>query len=309
MSWSTILKNQQQIRARVEEGEQIAIMFSDIRGFTTYTARQGDRAAYRLSQLHGSLLKERIEARGGVVVKTMGDGVMAAFSEPSDGVRAAAEIQQAIRILNNRTPQEAIDVGIGLASGTPVMPAADMIGHSVNLSQRVSSLAKGGQILITATISHDLPHLEGLRCIPLGKRELKGLGEEELYEVSWISEVARLSDGEDRFTLVLTEQGTIIVEPSKEIEARLHEDRDADYVQTGGNDSLIAAGIMREQDLDRVAFSFQGDEVVLRFGEKRLKLTGVDPSVSMAFQEKLVEVKEQLAETRLAGDEGEMLRG
>lgn len=313
MSWSTTLKNRQQIRARVEEGEQIAIMFSDIRGFTSYTARQGDRAAYCLSQLHEALLKERIEDRGGIVVKTMGDGIMAAFSEPYDGVHAAIAIQQAIRYNNNNgPPHEEIGVGIGLASGTPVMPAADMIGHSVNLSQRVSSLAKGGQILITAGIKRDLPHPDGLSYISLGKRELKGLGEEDLYEVAWISEVARLSDGEDRFILILTERGTIVIGLAKEIRDHLQEnfsgfkegrkrDGRAGATATMIDELLPATGIMREQDLDRVTFSFQGNEVVVRFGEKILRLTGVDPVTAAAFQGKLADVKRRLAETRRHG--------
>jgi class 3 adenylate cyclase len=323
MSWSTILKNRQQIRACVEAGEEIAVMFSDIRGFTSYTALKGDRAAYRLAQLHESLLKERIEGRGGIIVKTMGDGIMAAFPEPAQGIRAAVTIQQAIRSRNKEIPNEQIGVGIGLASGTPIVTEADLIGHSVNLAQRVSSLAKGGQILVTEKVKRDIPFLEGLHYIPVGKRELKGLGRVKLYEVAWMSEVARLSDGEDRFTLVLTERGTLVVELAKEIQDHLEDTLEgmedaqkeegafsallqkgiARFTQTIIDKSLSAAGIMREQSLDRMTLSFDGNEVVVKSGKKVLRLKDVDPAAAATFQEKLRKVKDRLSETQ-GGDSG-----
>jgi len=32
------------LRAHIEAGEEIGLLFSDIRGFATYTKREGDRA-------------------------------------------------------------------------------------------------------------------------------------------------------------------------------------------------------------------------------------------------------------------------
>jgi class 3 adenylate cyclase len=313
VSWSTTLKNRQQIRARVEADEEIAVMFSDIRGFTSYTAREGDRAAYQLAQLHESLLRERIEESGGIIVKTMGDGIMAAFSKISQGIHAAVTVQRAIRSRNKETPKEPIDVGIGLASGTPIMTEADLIGNSVNLSQRVSSLAKGGQILVTEKIKREVLPLEGLHYIPHGKHELKGLGEEFLYEVTWMSEVARLSDGEDHLTLVLTERGTIVVELAKEIQEHLEDvlaelesaEKNegafsimlqrgiARFTQTAIDKSLNAAGIMREQDLDLVNISFHGRNVLVKSGKKTLHLRNVDPDTAADFRVKFNALKER----------------
>ena len=288
-------------------------MFSDIRGFTSYTTREGDRAAYQLAQLHESLLRERTERDGGIIVKTMGDGIMAAFPEISQGIHTAVTVQRAIRSRNKEIPKEPIDVGIGLASGTPIVTEADLIGYSVNLAQRVSSLAKGGQILVPEKIKRETPPLEGLHYIPLGKRELKGLGEEFLYEVTWMSEVARLSDGEDHLTLVLTERGTIVVELAKEIQEHLEDvlaglenagknERAfsvmlqrgiARFTQTAIDKTLNAAGIMREQDLDLVNISFHGRNVLVKSGKKTLHLKNVDPDVAADFQAKFAALKER----------------
>jgi class 3 adenylate cyclase len=315
VSWSTTLKNRQLIRARVEADEPIAVMFSDIRGFTAYTAREGNRAAYHLSQAHESLLKERIESRGGILVKTLGDGVMAAFAEPDQGVRAAVTVQQAIRARNHEAPREPIDVGIGLASGTPVMTESDMIGHVVNLSQRVSSLAKGGQILVTESIKSEASILEGMHYLPVGRQKLKGLEAEPLYEVVWMGEVARVSDAEDALTLVLTERGTLVVELSKDIQSRVDEALEklqdtqtnaegafsaflqrtiARFTQGIIDKSLNAAGITREQPLDRVEIDLEGVHPQVRIGKKVLNLRGADPGEVRRFQERLVDLKAKL---------------
>lgn len=316
MSWSTTLKNRQLIRARVESNEEIAVMFSDIRGFTAYTARAGNRAAYHLSQTHESLLKERIESRGGILVKTLGDGVMAAFAEPDQGVRAAVTVQQAIRARNHDLPKEPIDVGIGLASGTPIMTESDMIGHVVNLSQRVSSLAKGGQILVTERIKSEAAVLEGMHYLPVGRQKLKGLEAEPLYEVVWMGEVARLSNAQDDLTLVLTERGTIVVELAKEVQAKIDDALEKlKDVQDKGEDgafsaflqrtiarftqgiidkSLSAAGITREQPLDRVEITLEGPNPQVRIGKKVVNLHGVDPQDIRNFKEQVAQLKSKL---------------
>ena len=311
MSWSATLKNRQQLRAQIEVGEDIGIMFSDIRGFAAYTAEKGDRAAYHLSQLHTGLLKERLEEHGGVLVKTLGDGIMAAFAYPADGIASAVTIQRAIRARNQTSPDEPIDVGIGLASGRPVVSEVDMIGHSVNLSQRISGLAKGGQILVTERIQDRVRLPEGLRYLPLGGQRLKGLGHELLYEILWMGEVARLSDAEDRFTLVLTEKGTVVLELAKQVQAEIDEALKRDEHEKEGafsaflshavaritkkiiDSSLGAFGIAREQDLDQVELSLKRNHLAVRLGKKELRLRGVDVADARTFMTRLAEFKQK----------------
>ncbi len=311
MSWSTTLKNRQQIRAYVEAGEEIALMFSDIRGFTSYTARKGDRAAFELSRLHESLLREQIEAQDGIIVKTMGDGIMAAFASLSTALHAAVGIQRTVRQRNSEQPVEPIDIGIGLASGTPIMTDADFIGHSVNLSQRVSSIAKGGQILVTDRFAREVTPPDRCHYISLGNRELKGLDHEHLYEVAWIAEVARLSDRDDTFTLILTERGTLVVELAKNIQSHVDEAVSQLGKSTGDgtfssllqrgierftraivNKSLAAAGVAREQLLDKVDIEIDGDEVTASIGGHPIRLQGVDAAQAALFRDKMRQVRE-----------------
>lgn len=215
MSWSRTLKIRQQLRTQIESGEEIGLFFSDLRGFSTYAAREGDHAAYALAEEHEAIVDESIGEHG-IVVKTLGDGVMAAFEEPRDALLAAVALQRALRAHNQGTPNVLLHVGIGVSGGTPIMTDVDFIGHSVNLAQRLSSLAKGSQILTTTAVQHRANLSEDLRYVPLGERTLKGVGREDIVEVAWLRETARVSDVRDRLTLILTDQGTLVIEFAKD---------------------------------------------------------------------------------------------
>jgi class 3 adenylate cyclase len=313
VSWSTTLKNQEQIRAHLKAGEEIAVMFSDIRGFTSYTARRGDKAAYELSRIHDVLLRQHIEGKDGIVVKTMGDGIMAAFAELSSAVYAAVEIHRAVRKRNAEYPSQSIDIGIGLASGMPIMKDIDLIGNSVNLSQRLCTMAKGGQILVTERFAHETTPPDGCHFMSLGRRGLKGLADVNIYEVQWMGELARLSDRDDMFTLILTERGTLAIELAKNIQAHIdnavvqlgaiggNEDFSsrlqrgiAKFTQAVINKSLAATGIDRERPIDEVNLSIDDDEVTVHIGKKPIRLHGVDPARAKLFRDKMIEMRQRL---------------
>ncbi len=311
MSWSRTLKLRQTIRAQLEAGEEIALLFSDLRGFTTYTAREGDRAAYRRAQLHEEILRERIDEFG-ILVKSLGDGVMAAFETPDDAIRTAVGIQEAIRERNRESPDDPIDVGIGISSGLPVMTDIDFIGHAVNLAQRLSGLAKGGQILVTERVQELAALGEGLFYVPMGPLSLKGIGAERVVEVAWMKEVARISDAADRLTLVLTERGTVVVELAKDAkqdirdaldrlqEARAEEEGAfsaflqrtiARFTQRLVGASLGVFGMKREQAVDRVAFSLRGDVLSVETPDGTFRLRGVDRGAAAGFVKKAKEIR------------------
>ena len=55
------------------------MLFTDLKGSTELYSRMGDMRAYSLVGEHFGLLREVVAARGGAVVKTIGDAVMASF--------------------------------------------------------------------------------------------------------------------------------------------------------------------------------------------------------------------------------------
>lgn len=303
MSWSRTLKVRQLLRAQLEMGEEIALLFSDIRGFSTYAAEMGDHAAFRLTQLHEGILKDRI-SEFGIVVKSLGDGVMAAFETPTLAIRSAVSIQQAFRERNADNVDDPIDVGIGIASGTPVMTDIDFIGHSVNIAQRLSGQAKSGQVIVPASLCERTPLPEDLHFIPIGERLLKGIGSEALAEVAWIHELARVSDSLDQITLILTQRGTIVVELAKDAKQGVRDAMEqlqrARAEEEGVLSALLqrsiarftkrliglpfsALRIAREQAVDQLKLSLRGSTLSINTADGVLNLKGVDSKIAQNF--------------------------
>ena len=94
------------------------VVFTDLVGSTELRGRLGEEAAEELRRTHDRLLAQAVEAKGGRVVKHLGDGLMATFTGASDGVAAAVAIQQAIDRLN-RSGQASVPLGVrvGLLPG------------------------------------------------------------------------------------------------------------------------------------------------------------------------------------------------
>ncbi|HSV92625.1 MAG TPA: adenylate/guanylate cyclase domain-containing protein, partial [Desulfobacterales bacterium] len=97
----------------------LVILFTDIRGFTEMTERRGERHALELLKRHDEIMVKAIEEEnGGLVVKHIGDSVMAVFSEPSTAVERALRIQERIRAYNEANPDaDGLAVRIGLHMG------------------------------------------------------------------------------------------------------------------------------------------------------------------------------------------------
>jgi len=303
VSWSRTLKIRQLLRAQLEMGEEIALLFSDIRGFSTYAAEMGDRAAFRLTQLHEGIIKDRISEYG-ILVKSLGDGVMAAFETAALAIQAAVSIQQAFRERNAENIDDPIDVGIGIATGTPVMTDIDFIGHSVNMAQRLSGRAKSGQIIVPEDLCVRTPLPEGLHFIPIGERVLKGMGSELLAEVIWIHELARISDALDQITLILTQRGTIVVALAKDAKQEIRDAMEQLQRVRADEDGIVSAflqrsiarfakrliglpfsalRIAREQDVDHLKLSLKGSTLNIRASDGTFALKGVDIEVAQEF--------------------------
>lgn len=304
MSWSRTLKIRQQLRSHIEAGEEIGLFFSDLRGFSAFAAREGDHAAFELAEEHEAILRDTIGDHG-IVVKTLGDGIMAAFEQSRDALVAAVGLQRALRDRNARTSSAPLHVGIGVSGGTPIMTDVDFIGNSVNLAQRLSSIAKGSQILTTKSVQRVARLSEDLRYVALGERTLKGVGAAEIVEVAWLGEVARISDARDRLTLVLTDRGTIVIEFAKDARLdaadALRNLLDVGIVDAGWRATLqraaarLAWRALRgsasrlegtiERPVETVRLTLARRELSLRVGARTLVLPSVDARDARRFVE------------------------
>lgn len=152
----------------------VAILFSDIEGSTELNERLGDKEWVRLLARHDAAVRSAIERHGGHVVKTQGDGFMAAFGTPEPAVRSALAIQRAFD--GGRRPgRAAVLVRIGIHHGDVVHRDNDIFGRNVAQAARVAALAEGGQVLVSEAVAEALAGCEGLTLTEPREVQLKGL--------------------------------------------------------------------------------------------------------------------------------------
>lgn len=151
------------------ERRKITVMFSDVRGFTSYSeSHQPEEVVAMLNEIL-SLQVTVIFQNNGTLDKFVGDEVMAFFGAPGNrhadnhafvAVRTAVEIQAKMRELREQLTQkqkEVLQIGIGINSGDMVvgnMGSAQrmdytVIGDNVNLGARLCAAAGKEEIIIS----------------------------------------------------------------------------------------------------------------------------------------------------------------
>ncbi len=179
----------------VDEGEGLTVtdqtyLFTDLKGSTPLYDSVGDVNAYFIVRQHFEILNTAITTRSGVIVKTIGDAVMAAFQSPSDAVNAGIDmIGELARF--NRTVSETLTLKVGIHRGRAIAVSLndriDYFGQDVNIAARVQGLAGGNEVCISGTVM-DAPGVAELvkahRVTP-DWVSVKGLGEKvEIYRIT-----------------------------------------------------------------------------------------------------------------------------
>lgn len=155
----------------------VAFLFTDLVGSTELLDRLGDDAAEAVRRTHFSLLRQALASTGGREVKTMGDGLMAAFQSPAEAVACAVAMQQAVEDDNRDRPEAALGLRIGLHVGEPVREEDDYFGTAVVVAKRLCDRAAGGEILASELLRTLVGTRGGFRFEPAGRLSLKGLAE------------------------------------------------------------------------------------------------------------------------------------
>lgn len=143
------------------------VLFTDIVVSTNHATRLGDTRWTQVLNDHDTLVSPELERHRGRIVKHTGDGVLATFDGPGRAVRCAQSIVEGIRTIG-------IEVRAGLHTGEIEWRGDDVGGVAVHIGQRVSALARPGEVLVSRTVT-DLVVGSGLRFEERGEHELKGV--------------------------------------------------------------------------------------------------------------------------------------
>ena len=179
-----------QRRKEIEEelmgkfGKKLTVMFTDMKGSTEIYELDGDIEGRAIIKEHNDILIPIIKDHGGRVVKTIGDAIMAGFSESTQAVIAAVQMQEALQKYN-ASQEKKIRIRIGLHTGAAIEEPDDIYGDVVNTAARVEGLAYSNQILISESTYQDIGTIGGISFHDHGSYQLKGRGPLSIHETLW----------------------------------------------------------------------------------------------------------------------------
>jgi adenylate cyclase len=164
-------------------GEQeLALLFTDLVGFSSWALEAGDAAAVELLREVGVVVEGAVIDHGGRIVKRLGDGVMAVFPDTQDAVEAALSMHPGLAEIDvaGHTPS----MRAGVHCGRPRKLGGDYLGVDVNVAARVGEAAGPSEVLVSqpACAQLDAERLEVGRA-----KRLKAPGAPRELRVSAVS--------------------------------------------------------------------------------------------------------------------------
>ena len=161
----------------------VTFLFTDIEGSTRRWEDLPEAMRDALER-HDAVLGRAIAAAGGHVVKTTGDGALAAFWTARDAAVAAASAQRA---LNATSWDEVGDLRVRMAihTGAAEYDGSDYHGPALNRAARLMGLAHGGQVLVAhpteELLREGMPN--DLSLVDLGDHQLRDVGAERVFQL------------------------------------------------------------------------------------------------------------------------------
>jgi class 3 adenylate cyclase len=153
-----------------------ALLFEDIVGSTTMSAKLGDQRWGQLIEQHHAVIRDELNRHHGMEIDTAGDGFYATFDAPSRAVDCAFALRDRLRRIG-------IDVRAGIHAGECEVVAGKVGGIAVSIGARVMSEGGAGDVLVSQTV-RDLLVGGGYTFTERGRSVLKGVpGEWTIYRV------------------------------------------------------------------------------------------------------------------------------
>jgi adenylate cyclase len=187
---------------------RVAILFSDIRGFTSFSEALLPYDVIHVLNRHFEAMGQVIAAEGGIINNYMGDGLMALFGVDGRADAAMRAVRAALAMLAASEKLQpylmssygrAFDIGVGIHYGEAVIgpvgasdrKAITAIGDAVNFASRIESANKdvGTRLLVSEAVRREV---EGrvtvgrTACMPVKGKT----GEHTLYEITGLAERA-----------------------------------------------------------------------------------------------------------------------
>ena len=160
---------------------EVTLVFTDLVNFSTWSLHAGDDATLKLLRRVARAIEPPLLDAGGHIVKRMGDGAMAVFSDPLVAVGAVLEAKRALKKVEVDGYKPRMRVGIH--TGRPQRLAADWLGVDVNIAARVMERATRGGVMVSGVT---------LDCLAQGDLDALGVAAKRVHRPVFAAKTAGL---------------------------------------------------------------------------------------------------------------------
>jgi adenylate cyclase len=150
MSALQVWQGLSEAQGRGRGDRELAIVFTDLAGFSSWALDAGDTPALMLLRDVGEAIEPEICSRGGEIVKRLGDGLMAVFEDAGQAIEAAHAAARALEDVEIEGHQPQLRAGVH--AGRPRRLGGDYFGVDVNIAARVAEAAGAGEVLVSEAV-------------------------------------------------------------------------------------------------------------------------------------------------------------
>lgn len=162
----------------------LAIMFTDMKEFTTRTSLESREEIQQLLEIQDEIVRPIFEEYEGTVVKTIGDAYLATFESPTNALLCGLRIQETVTKHNQEAERnKRFELRIAVNFGEVNIKDDDVFGEPVNIASRIEAISQPGEVYFTEAVylamnKNEVPTSE------IGYRYLKGIADKiKVYKV------------------------------------------------------------------------------------------------------------------------------
>src|SRR5262249_3114968 len=166
-------------RSRMDETQVerrlAAILVADIAGYSRLMA-EDEAATVAAIKGHQAVVLPMVEAHGGRIQDTAGDGILAEFRSVQQAVECAVALQRTMAERNAAVPPaRQMRFRIGINFGDVMSDSTRVYGDGLNIAARIQALAEPGGICVTALGRDEVGARTSLAFEDLGAQNLKNI--------------------------------------------------------------------------------------------------------------------------------------
>ncbi len=168
-----------------------AIMAADVASYSRLVAEDEEETLHVLAD-YREVFEDFVDRYGGRIFNTAGDSVMSEFTSAVEAMRAAIDIQEALRTRNlAHPPNRWLQFRIGITIADVVERRGELLGDGVNLAARLESLAEPGGICISRSVHESVANKVSVIFRDIGQQEVKNIPTPvHAFVVDWSSSTA-----------------------------------------------------------------------------------------------------------------------